>query len=208
VFGCVVLWAGLLPSGGAVAQIGTTTIRLTGVETKLATVDVRPRGRSPGDVELVNEALYGGNGRASPIGRAEVACTLLGGTKRSCSASYRLPQGRIVTDGVIANRLRYEQAITGGTELYDNARGSLVVTTTGLRPRRQLLVFRLVDATPSTPVSPAAAQPPMAALLPPTPVAARNADRRQGRHGKPEEGAGTGRPTSHSNGHHNGRHGD
>ena len=33
--------------------------------------------------------------------------------------------------------------IVGGTELYDNARGSLVVTTTSLKPRREVLVFRL-----------------------------------------------------------------
>jgi hypothetical protein len=44
---------------------------------------------------------------------------------------------------VIGSRLIYELAIVGGTELYDNARGSLVVTTTALTPRRQVLVFRL-----------------------------------------------------------------
>jgi hypothetical protein len=44
---------------------------------------------------------------------------------------------------VIGTRLLYETAIVGGTGLYDNARGSLVVTTTALHPRRQILVFRL-----------------------------------------------------------------
>ena len=33
--------------------------------------------------------------------------------------------------------------ITGGTGLYDNARGTLTVTAKGLKPRRELLLFRL-----------------------------------------------------------------
>jgi hypothetical protein len=170
------------------------TIRIADVQTKLAIVDVRPRGRSPGDLELISEALYSRDGSGvAAIGRAEVVCTRLGVTTASCPATYFLPQGQIMTDGMIADRLTYEQAITGGTELYDNARGTLVVTTTGLRPRRQLLVFRLVDATASPPVNPLGAQPASAALLPPPPTAAPNADRGQRRHGQPSGKAGTGR---------------
>ena len=41
----------------------------------------------------------------------------------------------IVATGVIGSRLLYELAIVGGTGLYDNARGSLTVTTYGLGPR-------------------------------------------------------------------------
>jgi hypothetical protein len=32
----------------------------------------------------------------------------------------------------------------GGTGLYDNARGSVTVTATHLKPRREVLVFRFV----------------------------------------------------------------
>ena len=34
--------------------------------------------------------------------------------------------------------------IVGGTGLYDNARGTLTVTATHLRPRHEVLIFRLV----------------------------------------------------------------
>jgi hypothetical protein len=125
------------------AGTGPATIRITNVQTKLTTVDVGARGRSPGDLEIVAQSLYNTRVTPAPIGHADVLCTLLTRTKRSCTATYALPKGNIVTSGVIDSRLIYEVAITGGTELYDNARGSLVVTTTGLRPRRQVLVFRL-----------------------------------------------------------------
>ena len=45
--------------------------------------------------------------------------------------------------GAITSRLLFEVAVTGGTGLYDNARGTLTVTSTGLRPRREVLIFRL-----------------------------------------------------------------
>jgi hypothetical protein len=127
----------------AVAGTGPGTIRITNVQTKLTTVDVGARGRSPGDLEIVAQQLYNKRVTSRPIGRADVLCTLLARTTMSCTATYQLPKGNIVTSGVIDSRLIYEVAITGGTELYDNARGSLVVTTTALNPRRQVLVFRL-----------------------------------------------------------------
>jgi hypothetical protein len=49
----------------------------------------------------------------------------------------------ILTAGVLNTRLLYTAAITGGTGLYDNARGTLTVTAKGLKPRRELLLFRL-----------------------------------------------------------------
>lgn len=62
---------------------------------------------------------------------------------RSCTATYVLPRGSLVVAGVIQTRLLYEIAIVGGTGLYDNARGTLTVTSTHLRPRREVLLFRL-----------------------------------------------------------------
>jgi len=49
----------------------------------------------------------------------------------------------IVTAGLVSSRLFYTAAITGGTGLYENARGTLTVTARRLRPRRELLLFRL-----------------------------------------------------------------
>jgi hypothetical protein len=140
---CGVVATAVAYAVGVDAGTGPATIRITNVQTKLTTVDVGARGRGPGDLEIVAQALYNTRVTPTPIGHADVLCTLLTRTRRSCTATYALPKGNIVTSGVIDSRLIYEVAITGGTELYDNARGSLVVTTTALHPRRQILVFRL-----------------------------------------------------------------
>jgi hypothetical protein len=131
-----------VPSAGNAAT-GPATITITNVQTRIKTIDLGARGQGAGDLEIISQALYNRRVTASAIGHADVLCTLISRTRRSCAATYTLPKGRIVTSGVIDTRLIYELAITGGTELYDNARGSLVVTTTALNPRRQLLVFRL-----------------------------------------------------------------
>jgi hypothetical protein len=128
----------------AAADTGPATIRITDVQTNHVLVDEGAPGRSPGDVEIIRESLYNRRVRSKPIGTADVVCRMLGGNRRMCNASYALPKGMLVTSGAIGNRLLYEVAIVGGTELYANARGSLVVTTTSLNPRRQVLVFRLV----------------------------------------------------------------
>jgi hypothetical protein len=132
----------VLPSTG-VAGTGPATITITNVQTAFKMVDVGARGQGAGDLEIIGQALYNRRVTPTPIGHADVLCTLLSRTRRSCTTTYTLPRGRIMTAGVIDTRLIYELAIVGGTELYDNARGSLVVTTTALNPRRQLLVFRL-----------------------------------------------------------------
>ena len=130
-------------AGGARGGTGPASISITNVQTSLKSVDLGAHGRGAGDLEIIGQSLYNRRVTASPIGHADVVCTLLSRTTRTCSATYTLPRGRIMTTGVIGSRLIYELAVVGGTELYDNARGSLVVTTTALSPRRQLLVFRL-----------------------------------------------------------------
>ena len=72
-------------------------------------------------------------------------CTTVSSSNQSCSATYFLPQGEIVVQGVIGSRLIYAMAVVGGTGLYDNVRGSLTVTSLKRSPSvRELLVFRLV----------------------------------------------------------------
>jgi hypothetical protein len=74
-----------------------------------------------------------------------MSCTAVGVTGQSCTATYVLPKGEIVVQGVIGSRLIYQLAVVGGTGLYDNVRGSLTVTSLQRRrPVRELLVFRLV----------------------------------------------------------------
>jgi hypothetical protein len=127
-------------------------------------VDVGARGRSPGDLEIVFEVLHDRHG--STVGHAQMLCTLLGRGARSCDATYVLPKGQIVAGAATEHRLLYELAITGGTGIYDNARGDLVVTALGLHPRRELLVIRLVDMPSGTPAGAAAVQPVPAARRP------------------------------------------
>jgi hypothetical protein len=138
---CAAVAAAVVPS--ALAITGPGTIRITNVQTSYRLVDEGRRGRSAGDLEIIQQSLYNRRVTAKPIGHAWILCTMLSRDARSCTTTYFLPKGSIVTSGVIGSRLIYELAVTGGTELYDNARGSLVVTTTALNPRRQVLVFRL-----------------------------------------------------------------
>jgi hypothetical protein len=142
----VPLGAGALlavPAAHAAASTGYATIRITNVQTGFTFVDLGARGRGAGDDEIIRQSLYNRRISSKPIGRAEVLCTMLTRKTRSCTATYTLPRGNLVTSGMIGSRLLYELAIVGGTELFNNARGSLVCTTTALNPRRQVLVFRL-----------------------------------------------------------------
>jgi hypothetical protein len=105
---------------------------------------VRPsNGAVIGSVELIRQRLYNPQISEGSIGRASMMCTYLDRRERSCTATYVLPRGSLVVTGAIDSRLLYEIPIVGGTGLYDNARGTLTVTSTHIRPRREVLVFRL-----------------------------------------------------------------
>ena len=141
------LAAGLLlgsPAGHTSAEItGPAEIRITSQELSLRRIDVDAPGRGPGDMEIVKQSLYNKRVTPRPIGHAELLCTYLNKRARSCNATYFLPKGRLVVAGSLRYRLFYELAVVGGTGLYNNARGTLVVTRTGARPNRDVVVFRL-----------------------------------------------------------------
>jgi hypothetical protein len=94
-----------------------------------------------GDLEVVHLTLFSSAGRA--IGHGVLSCTYLSRNERSCSGTYVLPRGMILTAGILRTRLLYAAAIIGGTGLYDNASGALTVTAKELKPRREILLFRL-----------------------------------------------------------------
>jgi hypothetical protein len=120
---------------------GPAVVRLTDVQETLRRIPVGDGGL--GDLEIAKLQLFGTSTPSHPIGTGVLTCTFLSKTQRSCSGSYLLPRGMIQTAGVLNTRLLYTAAITGGTGLYDNARGTLTVTAKGLKPRRELLIFRL-----------------------------------------------------------------
>lgn len=131
-----------LPSARALDRPGT--IQITDSEVRHARVDVGKKGRSPGDVDVYSQLLFNKRIRPTAIGRAMMVCTAVGTTGQSCTATYFLPQGEIVVQGVIDSHLIYELAVVGGTGLYNNVRGSLTVTSLKRKPSQELLVFRLV----------------------------------------------------------------
>jgi hypothetical protein len=147
----IVLLAGVVLFGavawvtsGSGAATGPGVIRITGTQVRYYRVDVGRHGRSPGDTEIATELLFNRNITAKALGHAELVCTFTVGPSRNCRATIFLPKGRLVVGGSIYARQFYQLAILGGTGLYDNARGTLTVTRTGVDPRRELLLFRLV----------------------------------------------------------------
>jgi hypothetical protein len=131
-----------LPGANALEQPGTVTI--TSAELRHAHIDVARTGKSAGDVDIYSLLLYNKRITARALGRAEMVCTAVGMRGQSCSATYFLPRGEIVVQGVITSRLIYELPVLGGTGLYNNIHGSLTVTSLHRKPTRELLVFRLV----------------------------------------------------------------
>lgn len=126
-------------SASSSASTGPAVVRLT--DRQVSDVHLGPTGRV-GSGEVVRLTLYGNNGRQA-IGRAILLCWTVERTVRKCSGSYVLPRGTIETAGLVHSRLLYTQAIVGGTDVYDNARGTVTVTATSVRPRRELVLMRL-----------------------------------------------------------------
>jgi hypothetical protein len=115
---------------------GPGVVRLTDLQQSLAT-----RGDGVGGVQIASLRLFSSSART--IGSGVLTCMTVSSTQRSCLGSYVLPRGMIETSGVLNSRLLYTAAITGGTGLYDNARGTLTVTAKQIKPRREILLFRL-----------------------------------------------------------------
>jgi Dirigent-like protein len=126
------------------SQTGPAQIRITDVQTSYALLKSRRGTHGAGSLELVKQSLYNPSVSGKPIGRATLMCTYVDARDRVCNATYFLPKGSLVVTGAIQSRLLYQIAVVGGTGLFDNARGTLTVTSTGLRPkRREVLLFRL-----------------------------------------------------------------
>ncbi len=133
-----------LALSGAEALTGPGVITISAVGARHTHLDQGEAGSGVGDVDVYVARLY--NKRITPksIGRVTMLCTVVAPSSQSCTATYVLPRGSIVAEGVIGSRLIYALAVAGGTGLYDNVRGSLTVTSLHRKPVvRELLVFRL-----------------------------------------------------------------
>jgi hypothetical protein len=130
------------PASQALDRPGT--IRITTREVAHRIMDQGRPGRGPGDIEIIRTLLYNKGLTPRAIGHSEVVCTFTGRRSRVCNGTYFLPRGKIVVAGALVFRQFYEFAVLGGTGLYNNVQGSLTVTTTTPKPRRDILTFRLV----------------------------------------------------------------
>lgn len=131
---------GLLGTGSSVGATGPAVIRLTDVQVSSTVIGLANR---VGTMEIYRQSLYGSTSKFKAIGHGDLTCLVVSGQERRCDAGYVLPRGTIMTGAIVQSRLFYTSAITGGTGLYDNARGTLTVTATRLNPRREILLFRL-----------------------------------------------------------------
>jgi hypothetical protein len=137
----IVAAALMVTSASALNKPGAVTISEA---TKVHTyVDAGAHGRSPGDVDIYRFVLYNKRIQAKPLGHGEMVCTTVTGSTQNCDATYFLPRGELVVSGVLSSRLIYVLAVVGGTDLYNNVRGTLTVTSWRRAPARDLLVFRL-----------------------------------------------------------------
>ncbi len=128
---------------GSSELTGPGTIKLTTRQISMSFIDTGARGRGPGDVALIRELLYNKGIRRAPIGHSEMVCTYTGRRWQQCSGTYFLPRGKIVVAGSLRYREFFKLAVIGGTDLYDNVRGSESSTMYSRNPRRSILIFRL-----------------------------------------------------------------
>jgi hypothetical protein len=158
----VLLCAALLSASGAVVTstvlasdqgatlAGPGQIRITSRQVLRTMTDLGPPGPSPGDLLVLSALVFNRGVSDRALGHYEMACTYLGrgaslgGGSRSCSATFFLPRGKIVVQGMVHNMLFYDLVVLGGTGLYTNVQGTLTITFLGGNPRRELHFFRLL----------------------------------------------------------------
>jgi hypothetical protein len=120
------------------------TIRITARDADVALDNHGPARRSAGDVLLISQLLYNKGITRQAIGRSTMVCTYTSSRDRQCNGTYFLPRGKIVVSGSMRYRGFFKLAVVGGTDLYNNVRGSVSGTMLSRGPRRELLVFRLI----------------------------------------------------------------
>lgn len=129
---------------GSPTLSGPGTIRLTSRDVQVSIVDRGAPGRDAGDVLVIRQLLFNKGIRKAAIGHTDLVCTYTGSRARQCSGTYFMPRGKIVVAGSLRFREFFKLAVVGGTDLYDNVRGSLTGTMYRRKPRGEILLFRLV----------------------------------------------------------------
>jgi hypothetical protein len=123
---------------------GPGTIRISSRDIDVALVNRGASSRGSGDVLVIRQLLFNKGITRQAIGHSDLVCTYTGRRSRQCSGTYFLPRGKIVVSGSLRYREFFKLAVVGGTDIYDNVRGSMTGTMLARGPRRELLVFRLI----------------------------------------------------------------
>jgi len=131
------------PALGAHALDQPGTIKVTDRLVKHIHVRGPDKHTHAGDLDFYRQQLFNKGITQAAIGHSDLTCINTGTGSQNCTGTYFLPKGKIMVGGVIASRLFYELAVMGGTGLYDNVRGSVVVTFLGGVPPQEFLLFRL-----------------------------------------------------------------
>jgi hypothetical protein len=123
------LAAGTMSSGASASSRSRTrsiTIHARSVLLHAHLVDNPPAGRSPGDVLVFTERLFGNSGRV--IGSDAATCTYLFDQRSLCVGAYRLRGGEVLVSLLQPGPTgTYDQAITGGTGRFARAAGTVTV---------------------------------------------------------------------------------
>lgn len=125
------------------AGTGPATVRVVDRQFAYTRVDIGRHGLSPGDSEIITTLIFNRHFTKKPLGTGRFICTFTNGLNRTCIATITLPKGQLVASGGVRYRQFYNLAVIGGTGLYDNARGTLTVIRTTVKPTRDILLFRL-----------------------------------------------------------------
>ena len=126
------------------ALSGPGTIRITSRDVGVALDNRRSPSRGMGDVLVIRQLLFNKGITKKAIGHTDLVCTYTSRRSRQCNGTYFLPRGKIVVSGSMRYRGFFKLAVVGGTDIYNNVRGSMTGTQLGRGPRRELLVFRLI----------------------------------------------------------------
>jgi hypothetical protein len=123
---------------------GPGTIRISSRDIDVAVINRGSLRRGSGDVLVIRQLLFNKGITKQAIGHSDLVCTFTGRRSRQCSGTYFLPRGKIVVSGSLRYREFFKLAVVGGTDIYDNVRGSMTGTLLARGPRRELLIFRLI----------------------------------------------------------------
>lgn len=94
-------------------------------------------------------ALYNKTISSNAIGNSVTYCIPIGHKRtlpkgtQFCRTVFRMPLGQIVTAGIVTSDLYYKLAILGGTGVYSNIGGEVLIQATKLVPRKEKLVFTI-----------------------------------------------------------------